>query len=318
VSSNSIDPAKIAIVIPVHNRRETTRSCLTTLQQQTLKGFRVIIADDGSTDGTEEMIRSEFPYVELVSGDGNLWWSGSMNLGVRKAKDLGCEYVISLNDDAAPEPDMVEAMANAATSTPRAIQGAFIIDQQSGRPHFAGRIIRWTRPADYLLDLVPEHERKGLHELDHYFGWAMWIPMEVFNTVGYFDEAHFPQYEGDTDLTLRATEHGFPLYVNFEAKLRVDTSESGLLKVYQDLSWSGYWEHLTGQKGSGNLARIIRFGVRHAPRHLLLRHLLWAGSRALIGYPVRMAMKTLGIGQPHKPMAGNRSAGARASRSGEK
>ena len=50
----------ISIVIPVHNRRELTRNCLLSLQKQTYKNFSVIIVDDGSTDGTSEMIQKEF------------------------------------------------------------------------------------------------------------------------------------------------------------------------------------------------------------------------------------------------------------------
>ena len=68
----------IDIVIPVHNRKQYTRDCLHSLQKQTISSYRVIIVDDGSTDGTREMLRREFPEVIVLTGDGNLFWTGQL------------------------------------------------------------------------------------------------------------------------------------------------------------------------------------------------------------------------------------------------
>ncbi len=72
-------------MIPVHNRKKLTRECLASLQNQDTKHFTVIVVDDGSTDGTSEMIRAEFPDTILLQGDGGLWWVGSINKGIRYA-----------------------------------------------------------------------------------------------------------------------------------------------------------------------------------------------------------------------------------------
>ena len=60
----------IHIVIPVYNRRDITRNCLLSLREQTHTDFQVVVIDDGSTDGTSEMIQKEFPEVVLLMGDG--------------------------------------------------------------------------------------------------------------------------------------------------------------------------------------------------------------------------------------------------------
>ena len=65
------------IVIPVHNRKHFTRDCLLSLRKQTFQNFTIIVIDDGSSDGTGEMIQKEFPEVVLLHGDGNLWWTGN-------------------------------------------------------------------------------------------------------------------------------------------------------------------------------------------------------------------------------------------------
>ena len=69
----------VYIVIPCFNRKKLTRGCLQALENQTYKDFKVIVVDDGSTDGTANMITREFPETILLFGDGNLFWTGATN-----------------------------------------------------------------------------------------------------------------------------------------------------------------------------------------------------------------------------------------------
>jgi len=65
-------------IIPVHNRKEFTRNCLRSLQRQTVSDrLRIIVVDDGSEDGTDEMLAAEFPEVIVLRGDGNLFWTAA-------------------------------------------------------------------------------------------------------------------------------------------------------------------------------------------------------------------------------------------------
>ena len=98
------------ILIPVHNRKKFTHQCLLSLYKQTNKNFIVIVIDDGSTDGTEKMLTSEFPNVELLKGDGNLWWTKATNLGVKYALSQNAKYILILNDDTELSEDYIEKM----------------------------------------------------------------------------------------------------------------------------------------------------------------------------------------------------------------
>lgn len=67
------------LVIPVRNRREITLRCLRHLRDhRDLDWLNVIVVDDGSTDGTSEAVRKEFREVQLVQGNGDLWWTGAI------------------------------------------------------------------------------------------------------------------------------------------------------------------------------------------------------------------------------------------------
>lgn len=68
----------IYVILAVYNRRKVTEQCLKNLLNQTYKAFEIIVFDDGSTDGTFEMIKKKYPEIILLKGDGNYWWSKSI------------------------------------------------------------------------------------------------------------------------------------------------------------------------------------------------------------------------------------------------
>ncbi|HEX5856031.1 MAG TPA: glycosyltransferase, partial [Thermoanaerobaculia bacterium] len=98
-------PVRVVAVAPVHNRRDTTLRWLRALSRVDRDGidFACIVVDDGSTDGTAGAIRSEFPGVEIVPGDGTLWYTAGTNRGFEAALARGPDYVLAMNDDTAPD-----------------------------------------------------------------------------------------------------------------------------------------------------------------------------------------------------------------------
>src|SRR4030042_6314914 len=133
------------IVIPVHNRIFYTRQCLESLKMQELKEFKIVVVDDGSTDGTGEMIEQEFPEVVLLHGNGNLWFTAATNLGVRYALECGASYIMVLNDDTVAEGNFIEKMLFWAERKPNALLGGLAVDWRTKRPVYGGEIISWKR-----------------------------------------------------------------------------------------------------------------------------------------------------------------------------
>ncbi|GAB3811541.1 hypothetical protein GCM10028895_01770 [Pontibacter rugosus] len=114
----------IYIVIPVFNRKNFTRECLKSLEAQTNKEFKVVVVDDGSTDGTAEMLRDEFPQVDVLFGDGGLFWTASVNLGIQHALKSGADYVMTLNNDLEVSTDFIAQTYKWIKEKPEAIIGA--------------------------------------------------------------------------------------------------------------------------------------------------------------------------------------------------
>ena len=89
----------LAVLITCHNRKDTTLLCLGRLFS-IRKDIDVYCVDDNSTDGTADAIRKEFPQVNLIHGDGNLFWSRGMRTAwIEAAKNKDYDFYFWLNDD---------------------------------------------------------------------------------------------------------------------------------------------------------------------------------------------------------------------------
>jgi GT2 family glycosyltransferase len=294
-----MNPADLHLVIPVHNRKALTRGCLAALAKQTVTGFTTIVVDDGSTDGTADMLGVEFPQTVLLRGDGSLWWSGATNLGVDWALKRQARWIMTLNDDTLPRPDFIEKMLFWAERTPHALIGAFAVDAESGKAVYGGERIRWLTAgfADLLAEIPPD-KRHGLHEVTHYPGRGLLIPAEAFSSIGLFDARRFPQAAADYDFTLRARRHGFKIFSNHDAVLEIFPKESGDARLVDTRSVTNYVRHLFDLKGGGNLRRFVVFAVRNCPPWYLPMFLLAGVVRRVGGYPLRWLGERFGHGAP--------------------
>jgi glycosyltransferase involved in cell wall biosynthesis/GT2 family glycosyltransferase len=275
-------PEGLWIVIPVHNRAAFTRACLAALAQQTVTGFKVIVIDDGSTDGTAAMVREEFPAVRLLRGDGGLWWTGATNLGVSEGLRQGATHLLTLNDDTVPAPDFVESLVRAATAEPAALIGAYAIDAASGHPVYGGETIHWAT-ASYQSHLGGAERRV---EVTHFPGRGLLIPAAVFRHIGLFDGNHFPQTAADYDFTHRARRAGYRIYCDRQAVLHVHPEESGDASYRRTKGWANYYRHLFDIKGGGNLRVFFWYAVRNCPWALLPLCLPVGLARRVAGYPL--------------------------------
>ena len=198
-------PLKTEIVIPVHNRRATTLRCLETLQRLGAMDWAgVIVTDDGSGDGTGDAIRNRFPGVTILTGDGNLWWTGAIVRGMEHALARGAELIFWLNDDCLPAAGTLERLAQHAAAR----QGVAV--GQAFTP--AGlRYGAYLRTAGGLRAI---HAGPGeVLACDTFCGNCVCFPRALVERVGLPDTRSFPQTFGDSDYGLRLRRLGVPMEV---------------------------------------------------------------------------------------------------------
>lgn len=278
----------IYIVIPVFNRKEYTKAYLKSLQAQTNQNFKVVIVDDGSTDGTDEMLKNEFPEVDVLKGDGNLFWTAGVNMGIRHALKMGAENIMTMNNDIVVDEKLIENMLRWHKEKPEALFGALELDIETGKTLFGGERLDWKLgKVDYVLESLPEEDRKGIHQVTHLPGRGLFIPRAVFEKVGLFDQDRFPHYIADYDFTHTARRAGFELFVNYDAKILTYPEESGERQLRKNKSLKKYYKHLFDIKGGGNLRDFTRFALKNCPKPYIPFYLADGYTRRLLGYLVK-------------------------------
>lgn len=273
------------IVIPVHNRIQYTRDCLSSLNNQTAKDFHIIVIDDGSTDGTSEMIFNEFPDVILLRGDGNLWWTAATNLGVKYALEHGSTHIMTLNNDTIAPKDFLQNMISWSIQKPGCLLGALALDAKTKQRVYGGERIRWDfGDAVQLLGVIKPGEQVGLHEVTHFPGRGLYIPSVVFAKIGLFDQYTFPHYAADYDFTHRATRAGFKIYCNYDAPLLIYPEASDSVKYRKSRNLKNYYFHLFGIKGAGNLGVFTKYVRRNCPPKYQVFFFVRGYTQRIIGY----------------------------------
>ena len=282
-----IEAEKICVVIPTYNRRDFVVGCVKSLKKQTIKGFEIVVVDNGSTDGTSDVISKSFSDVTLLKGNDNLWWSGAVNLGIRYALKRDFKYILLLDNDTEVMPDYIEKMIYWAEQKPTALFGSMVYDITTGEPFYVGAKMDWRRgKVETLINKIPEEEFHGLIEATLMNGWGLWIPAIVFDKIGLFDAKNFPQKAADNDFTIRANRIGFPLFCNCDAKLYNYTKEVTGADYTQKFSFKNYYKHLTAIDGGANIIVLWRYIMKNCPRRYRFKYMTKSLIYAFISYPV--------------------------------
>lgn len=261
----------IYVVIPVHNRKNITRRCLASLQKQDTNHFTVIVVDDGSADGTSEMIRAEFPDTILLQGDGDLWWVGSINKGIRFALNQ-CDsedHILSLNDDLIIKRNYISTLMNAAREYPNAIIGSVETTMDSPDTIKSGGIlVNWNTAKRKVINKgrqLDEFPPGFLVQVDRLTGRGTLFPARVFKEVGLYDEVHFRQC-ADTELPVRANfKAGYPLFVIYDAVVESYPGDNKNINQRGTFTFSDIGEYFFGIRSNFNLKYHYWFARNVSP-----------------------------------------------------
>lgn len=204
-------PVAVSTVIVNWNTRALLADCLRALDGAAA-GLPVetIVVDNGSSDGSVEMVRSEFPAVRVLEAGANLGFARANNLGIRAAQG---RYILLLNSDTVPAAGSIAALVAFAEELPRAgiVAPRLIYPDGSEQPSWAafptlaaemrGANLRVRRP-------LPNPAGRPAFTTDWIMGAALLCRRDLFADIGLFDEAFF-MYSEETDLCLRARRRGW-------------------------------------------------------------------------------------------------------------
>ena len=269
--------AHVFVVIPVHNRLALTRTCLAALDEQTTRNTTVVVVDDGSDDGTHEALSAEFPTVVVLKGDGSLWWTGAMNLGVGwvLGRAVPSDLVLTLNNDTIPPTDYVEGLLRAHELTPDTLIGSLLVQADDKRTIIDGGVhINWVTAKFHtawrgIPLTIDERGGPQLHPVDVLSGCGTLVPVRAYRRVGPYDQDRLRHYAADFEFSRRAGRAGFDLAVDWNSPLYVHQAETGIHASVEDHGPLGLLRSFWSIRSANDIRTRLAFAMAACPRWAL-------------------------------------------------
>lgn len=203
---------KIAVLLTVFNRKTVTinglRSLRKAIESVSVEAceFYVYMTDDGCTDGTTEAVLSEFPWVKVVQGNGDLYWGGGMRAAWEAAVKcrMDYDYYLWFNDDTILTHNAIEVLLKHSKNVN---DDSIIVGATSDTK--SHNIITYSGYRNNKERIVPNGE---LQRCEYFNGNIVLIPQKVYSLIGMNDSV-FSHSIGDFDYGLRARRNGILSYV---------------------------------------------------------------------------------------------------------
>lgn len=200
------------IIVLTWNGWKDTEECLRSLAPVASRGVRIMLVDNGSSDGTPEEAKRSFPEVELVENGRNLGFPGGNNVGIRVAISRGAEFVILLNNDTVVDKDFARELLIAAGRDPRigmATSKIYFYDRPEVLWFAGGDVSAWTGRSRHMgFGEVDRGQFDDVREIGRPCGCSLLLTRPFLEEVGLMDEDLF-LYGEEIDWALRARKKGY-------------------------------------------------------------------------------------------------------------
>lgn len=207
----------LAIVMVCMNNKKYLEPCLQSLFAAGLAcSIEVVVTDNGSTDGTQAMVREKFPMVQLIQNDRNVGLSRASNQGIMATRG---RYVLLLNDDTLVNGASIDNMVRYLETHPRAggaggrllnPDGSF---QAAGNsfPSLLEEFLITTRLGNLIWRNYPDRGYPSAETPVDWIGSAcVMLRRQALDQVGLLDETYFI-YGDEADLQYRMKKAGWPI-----------------------------------------------------------------------------------------------------------
>jgi GT2 family glycosyltransferase/glycosyltransferase involved in cell wall biosynthesis len=212
MTSSKGEQPSVTIVLLNWNGKQDTIECLASLKNIDYNNFRIVLVDNGSIDDSYEYFSKHYKDITVIRIEKNVGFTGGNNVGIKKALEMGTDYILMLNNDTIVDPDIVKELAKAAQEDPNVgIVGPKIC-------YYSLPYIIWSAGGNYLplfgrartfgLNKEDTAEYNKKREVVWTTGCAMLIKREVIEKIGSLEEEYFSSYE-DLDFCFKARAEGY-------------------------------------------------------------------------------------------------------------
>ena len=267
---------RIAVLITCYNRVQQTITCLNKLFNQKGIDQEFIIScylvDDGSSDNTSVEVKRKYPQVNLIMGNGDLYWNRGMNLAWKTAaNDLEYDFFLWLNDDTFLFDDAIFELLNQ-------------IKKQKKKTMLCGSICSEEKIWTYGLknkkgEQIYPNQSNLRGELAN--GNVVLIPKSIYDIVGMLDPV-FPHAIGDYDYSLRVIKKGFDIITSEKFIGFCEKKEKLPDWCYSKHSIIKRIKSLYSPLGNSHPYYFFIYEKRHFGIHIAVKHLISIHMRLLM------------------------------------
>ena len=230
---------KVYAIVVLYNGKKWVDRCFGSLRLSELP-LNVIVIDNASTDGSQDIVRSKYPEVDFIPAEKNLGFGAANNIGIRKAYDEGADYVFLLNQDAWIEPDTVKKLVEVSNKNDEygVISPMHLTGNGNRLEYGFSMYLRPDHCANFLSDLYVTDLKDALYPIKFVNAAAWLLRRDCIEKVGGFSPV-FYHYGEDDNYIHRVHYHGMKVGIYPYAKIYHDieqraTPESMLGKNLQE------------------------------------------------------------------------------------
>lgn len=221
--------SKVYFIIVTYNAMKWAERCFTSLRQSSIP-IRCIVIDNGSTDGTQEYIKANFPEVDFIQSEENLGFGKANNIGIEKAYKEGADFFYLMNQDAWIYEDSIQQLLDVYNTYPDNSQIGILspmhLDGSENKLdlHFENYLAQDTRNNRLLSDIY-FGQAKPFYEVKFVNAAHWFIPRNIIKKVGGFNPYFFYGAE-DFEYINRVTYFGLKIIVCPKSKVIHDAVQS--------------------------------------------------------------------------------------------
>lgn len=269
----------IHVVIPVFNRLKLTKSCIKSLKRQkNCETINIVIVDDGSIDSTKKYLKKFFPEIKILTGTGELFWGGSIKMGVDYVIKIAKknDWLLIVNNDVSLCSNTVSELIKLSSYFKRkALVSAISIDAKDKKTIIkTGTIIKswFFNITTHLFQDMNFYKlkKKDPVEVDIFTGRCLLHPIEIFKKVGNYNSNYFSHYGGDDEFSIRAKTNGFKNLLCLKSKVFL---HNNIVTKYRNKNIQSFFYFFFNKKSSSNLLDKIKITIKIVPFYAKISYL---------------------------------------------